>query len=111
MIQPSELIDALRESDLYLVDIFTRGSCYRFHLFLKAVYPEAEPFIDEGMNHVISKIGDKFYDIRGVFENSQKFRPLTENDLEVVEEWSFRGHMLLQIGECPVCEEPIIYEQ
>jgi hypothetical protein len=43
--------------------IFTHGACYQFHLILKSRFPEAIPYYNE--NHVISKIGDSYFDITG----------------------------------------------
>jgi hypothetical protein len=43
--------------------IFTHGACYQFHLILKSKFPEAIPYYNE--DHVISKIGDSYFDITG----------------------------------------------
>lgn len=43
--------------------IYTHGSCFKFYLILEKVFPSAEPFYDE--DHVITKIGNRFYDITG----------------------------------------------
>jgi hypothetical protein len=58
MISVIGLIASLRATDPYIETIYTRGSCYKFYLFLKGIWPEA--------------------------------------------------NSLLQIGECEVCEEPIV---
>ena len=60
---PEAFISILRESHPPQVEIFTRGACLRMHLLLKQAYPEAEPFYD--ISHVVTKIGDRFYDING----------------------------------------------
>jgi hypothetical protein len=39
------------------------GSCFRLYLLLKEAWPEAEAWYNS--DHVITKIGNKFYDIRG----------------------------------------------
>lgn len=39
------------------------GGCFPVYLTLAFVFPEAEAWYDG--DHVITKIGDKFYDIRG----------------------------------------------
>jgi hypothetical protein len=107
---PLKLINALRETDLYIHDIFMMGSCYRFHLFLKELYPDSKPFMHADRDHVVSKIGDKLYDITGEIQAEFEFlyEPLNDEDLELVESWSFDKKMMLQVGECPSCEEPII---
>lgn len=43
--------------------IFSEGACYQFYLILKAMYPQAVPYHD--MNHVITMIDGRFYDITG----------------------------------------------
>lgn len=68
---PLKLIDAIRNSTPYMHVIYTNGSCWKFHEILKVVYPEAIPYYmyDEDGGHVLTKIGDKFYDINGVVDN------------------------------------------
>ena len=41
-------------------------NCYQVYLLLKHYYPEAIPYHDS--NHVITKIGDKFFDKSGEVE-------------------------------------------
>ena len=57
-------ISEIRNSHSKMVDIFTKGSCLNFYLILKQVYPESEAYYDY-YGHIITKIGDKFYDING----------------------------------------------
>lgn len=105
-----KFINALRKADEYMEDIFTMGSCYRFYLLLKKLYPDAEPMINKDKDHVATKIGRKLYDIRGVVKNSDgRFIRLTGTDLAKAKKWSFRKQCLLQVTECPACEEPIVY--
>lgn len=42
------------------------GGCFRVYLLLKQAFPDAEAWYDG--DHVITKIGDRFYDIRGQVE-------------------------------------------
>lgn len=46
-----------------MVDIFTLGSCLNFHLILKSIYPESELLFN--IDHVVTKIDGKCYDITG----------------------------------------------
>ncbi|ABO50334.1 hypothetical protein Dred_1809 [Desulforamulus reducens MI-1] len=87
--------------------IFTQGGCYRFHLILKVVFPEAKPYKvgfcrnpkqmgreDFIPLHVISKIGNRFYDINGEFKlkNQKRYNILaemTEADINQAEKFSF----------------------
>ena len=45
---------------------YTSGGCYAFYLKLKARFPEAEGYYN--MDHVITKIGDRYYDSTGEVE-------------------------------------------
>lgn len=57
------LLKELRESYPSMGDIFLNGSCLNLYFILLSHYPSAECYFD--MNHVITKIDDKFYDITG----------------------------------------------
>lgn len=105
MIDPMVLIDALRNTGPYMQTIFTQGDCYKFHLFLKAIFPDAIPVVNADCDHVGSLIGGIAYDINGVVDWA--YRPLYEEDLPTVEAWNFADNQWLQIGECPYCYEPI----
>lgn len=58
-----EFIATIRDSFIGSQQVYTEGSCYHFHLILKKVFPNAEPYYD--LDHVITKIDDKYYDITG----------------------------------------------
>lgn len=106
------LINSLRKTDMYIEHIFMRGSCYKFHLFLKAIYPECVPFISYTMDHIVSLYQGKFYDITGIVKDGDYF-PLDEvnpYELKRIKKWTFQKQQLIKICECPVCEEPIIYK-
>lgn len=68
-----KFIKTIRESFVGSVEVYTQGSCYHFYTILKTVFPQAEAYYDS--NHVITKIGKKFYDITGEVEK--------ENHLEM----------------------------
>jgi len=106
------LIDSLRNSDEYIRHIFMEGSCYKFFLFLKAIYPFAEPYIHQDKDHIVAKIYGKLFDIRGIIEDKFEclYSPLNEIDLKMCESWSFHKNNLLQLCECPACDEPICYD-
>jgi hypothetical protein len=67
------LIATIRESHSMMPRIFQFGSCFNFYLILRQVYPEAEAYYN--IEHVITKIDDKFYDITGEVP-SDGFAPL-----------------------------------
>ncbi len=104
-----DFIDALRESDGYIEMIYSFGSCYKFHLLLKKLFPECEPYIGELRGHVISEYKGKFYDITGEV-SPDEFYPMNEDDVLEASEWSFHKYNYLQITECPNCDEPILFK-
>ena len=66
----------LRESDENMNHIFMNGSSANLHEMLKVLYPdEAEPWFNG--KHVITKIGQYFYDIRGIV-SGRGYRPMSE---------------------------------
>ena len=102
------LVDSLRKTDNYIESIFMQGGCYQFHLFLKNIFPDAKPFIHKNNDHIVSKIGNKLFDIKGIVENENEYSPLKKSDFKMVEKWSFSRTHLLQLKECPFCEEPLV---
>lgn len=56
-------IGKIRDSFIGSQQVYTEGSCYHFYLILKEVFTDAEPWYDN--EHIVTKIGDKFYDITG----------------------------------------------
>ena len=59
-----EFISLIRNSCPELqTKIFTEGACFQFYLILRNRFPQARAYYD--MNHVVTKIDDKFYDITG----------------------------------------------
>jgi len=95
-------IDLLRQIDKYIPIILTRGGCYRFYQFLNSLFPDAKPYINNDKDHIVTLIGDTFYDINGVADG--EFHPLSIEDEEMCEEWNFSSKYFLSI-ECPHCGE------
>ncbi|MDH1865716.1 hypothetical protein N5D83_02645 [Pseudomonas chengduensis] len=54
---------ALRDVHPDMARYGLNGGCFRVYLLLKQAFPDAEPWYDS--DHVITKIGDCFFDIRG----------------------------------------------
>lgn len=67
----------LRESFPDAEAVYTQGSCYRLYLLLAQVFEGAEPWTD--VNHVITKIDGRFYDITGEAD-PRGYRPMNEDD-------------------------------
>lgn len=63
MTTPEKFIATIRDSFIGSQHVYTEGSCLHFHLILKEVFPDAKPFYD--MDHVITEIDGKYYDITG----------------------------------------------
>lgn len=72
--QITHVLAELRGAIPDAVHIFTAGGCFRLHLILRAIWPEAEPWYDG--DHVITKIGNHWYDITGEVL-PQRHLPLT----------------------------------
>lgn len=104
-----KLITALRKSDGYIEKIFLNGSCYRFHVFLKTQFPKSEPYIMFDKSHIVTKIGTRLYDIRGLVKKSEEkfYISLRKENLSEVKKWSFAKNNRLKITDCPACGEPI----
>lgn len=100
-----EIIGPLRDSDPYIKTIYTQGSCYKFHLFLKSIFKDAVPVTNNEGDHVASLIDGVAYDILGVID--WEYRQLTEIELNDAKGWSFAKNQWLSIGDCPHCDEPI----
>ena len=69
-------LQELRNSHPEQVEIFTRGSCLNLFCMLRVICPEAKCYYNE--NHVITKIGDHYYDIKGTKRNLKGYLPFTE---------------------------------
>lgn len=89
---PENLIKQIRESFYNSVSVYTEGSCYRFHLILKEVFPDAEPWHCIKERHTYTKIGDYFYDIRGKHER-EDLEPLESHPglMSAAYGWLFSG--------------------
>lgn len=77
--------------------IFLNGGCYKFHLILKKLYPDAIPYKvgyrKHSIEHIVSKIGDRYFDIKGVFNFHKSgyiyIDKLKEKDLKIVEKFKY----------------------
>ena len=59
-----EFIRTIRESFEGSEYVYRNGSCYYFAKILQAIYPEGELW-EFPQQHVLFKLDEKFYDIRG----------------------------------------------
>lgn len=83
---------------LYFIDLINltfgryddfSGGCYKFHLILKSLF-DGEGYYDS--DHIITKIGDYYYDIDGLAIKTEKFLPFEEyGDTHIKK--SFKEHL------------------
>lgn len=57
--------------------------CFRFYRILKFQYPDVVGYYNS--NHVITKIGEVFYDQNGIVENIEGYLPMTEYGVDYFE--------------------------
>ena len=98
-------IENIRAIDKYIEMICMNGGCYQFHLFLKN-HIQCTPLMNAERNHVVTEFQGERFDIRGKVEGV--YFGMTESDHDLAESWSFHRTRMIQIGECSVCEEPIV---
>jgi hypothetical protein len=65
-------ISAIRNSHSQMTNIFLYGSCLNLFCILRSIYPEAQPWYN--IDHVITEIGGRFYDITGSVSNEGYYR-------------------------------------
>lgn len=63
-----KFIETIRNSFVGSETVYTRGSCYKFYLILKELFPDAEAYYNS--DHVITEIDGKYYDITGEVEKA-----------------------------------------
>ena len=105
-----EFINALRDTDEYIRYIYTKGSCYKFHVLLSKMYKGSVPYISENKDHIITRYRGKYYDINGEVKNIKGYRELNEEEIPMVKGWSFYHHNLIVLNECPNCDEPLTFK-
>lgn len=74
------LITEISNSNPIIEDIFLNGSCCNFYFILKSVFPESVAYFN--IEHVITKIGNRYYDITGEISlkefSDKKYMPINE---------------------------------
>lgn len=66
MLEVLSFLAALRDVHPDMARWGLHGGCFRVYLVLKQRFPDAQPWYDS--NHVLTKIGDHYFDIRGQVE-------------------------------------------
>ena len=49
------------------------SKCYGVYMLLRCVFPEARPYMYDGVDHIVSKIGGDYYDINGLVDISKSY--------------------------------------
>lgn len=76
-VTPHAFIALLRASDpVFMKNLYLNGGCYHLFKILKAVFPDAECWWSPREQHVYTKIGKRFYDIRGARRESDLILPV-----------------------------------
>jgi len=107
-ISPSKLIRLLRESDpVYMRNLYCRGACFHLYRILRVVWPDAEPWFDDNIGHVYTRIGARWYDIEGHLTARQirkaKIRLMTTKERKDAPAWleeRFRQHGFAKMCRC-----------
>lgn len=61
--------------------VYTNGSCYQLYDFMKEIFPEAKPLINNEGQHIIISVDDGFFDINGKVHDISDFRDMTEEEI------------------------------
>ena len=67
-------IELIRDSFEGSVTVFTQGSCVKFCMILKNIYPQGKILYD--LNHAIFEIDGLFYDINGFAKCTVNHMPI-----------------------------------
>lgn len=70
------LIVEIRNAHPEMENIFLYGSCLNFHIILRTVFPEAIAYYN--VDHIITKIDGKHYDITGQVLNTKGYLPFSD---------------------------------
>ena len=69
-------IELIRESFTDSVEVYMNGSCVKFAMILKHLYPQGEIYYD--MDHAIFSYDGNYYDINGFAEKNDGHIPLID---------------------------------
>ena len=115
VVKPLEFINALRNSDDYIRDIYMNGGCYNLFKVLKVLYPNSVAFkvkiynTDKEYNHIVTRINNNFYDIEGIANDKYFDRVVVkEKDIEEISQWRFSKTKCL-FKCCEYCGEEILF--
>ena len=104
--QIEKFIENLRNTDLYIKEIYTKGGCFQFYVFLSKMFEGCTPFINSKKNHIITRYKSKFYDINELIEDGSDFKKLKDEEIPLVARWSCWKNNILYLEECEECGSP-----
>lgn len=71
-----ETIELIRDSFDGAVIVYTEGSCVKFAMILKHLYPDGKILYD--LNHAIFEYDGRYYDINGSATCTENYKPIEE---------------------------------
>ena len=74
-----KIIKRIRDSFDDSIKVYTKGSCVKFAMILKEIYPRGEVLYDS--NHGIFEYENVCYDINGITKKTENHIPLKEYGL------------------------------
>ena len=80
-----KVIELIRDSFDGSVEVYTQGSCTKFAMILKYLFPDGEILSDH--NHTIFEYDGRCYDINGFSEKNENHRPILDYGIIKTYEW------------------------
>ncbi len=78
---------------------YLNGGCLELSEILKEVYPGSISYIKYDKTHVITKIGDNYYDASGYVDEPEEYYIMTNADLDIYKNYTNNHYKLLNIEE------------
>lgn len=87
--------------------VYTHGACYGFYQILKHLNKKAVAYMTDDHQHIVTKLGDRYYDIDGEFINGDgelarpviKLTPRLHDNWECCSSGQRLEHMLSKYNE------------
>lgn len=80
-----KVIELIRDSFDGSVEVYTHGSCTKFAMILKYIFPDGEILSDH--NHSIFEYNGNCYDITGFVKKTEEYKPITDWGIIKAYEW------------------------
>lgn len=99
-------ISILRGSVYEAEWLFQHGCCYELFRILKDRWPEAELWYVDNPGHVYTKIGERFYDIRGWRRKPKRVRFVSARHLGRPDKWKTKAYRVLDAICTELAQQP-----